>query len=219
MDTSAVLFDLDGTLVDSLPGIQFSVDCSLAECNMPPRDRELRSLIGPPIRGIFSQLLPQADEDQLSKLERAFRSSYDSGGWRKTVMHAEAVETLTRLKAAGLPLFLITNKPVGPTRQILEQFSLSDLFTDVLCRDSRTPPFRSKAEMLQQITAAHQLEPAACLYVGDTSEDYRAATEAGIPVAIVAHGYGEPGVFYPAAITVDRLTKLLTLVEVMEMSS
>ncbi len=219
MDTRAVLFDLDGTLVDSLPGIQYSVDCALAECNMPRRVREVRSLIGPPIRGILSQLLPEADEDQLTKLERTFRLSYDGGGWRKTVLQAEAVETLTRLKAAGLPLFLITNKPIGPTRQMIEEFGLADLFNDVLCRDSRTPSFRSKAEMLQQITATHKLEPAACLYVGDTLEDYRAAGEAGIPVAIVAHGYGEPGDLYPSAITLDRLTELLTLVEVMEMSS
>lgn len=219
MDTRAVLFDLDGTLVDSLPGIEFSVDCSLAECNMPPRDRELRPLIGPPIRSIFSEVVPEADEEQLSRLECAFRSSYDSSGWRKTLLRAGTVETLTKLKAAGLPLFLITNKPIGPTRRMLEEFSLSDLFTDVLCRDSRYPSFRSKAEMLQQITAAHKLEPGACLYAGDTPEDYRAAVEAGIPVAIVAHGYGEPGVLYPAAISVDSLTELLTLVEVMEMSS
>ncbi len=128
---------------------EFSVDCSLAECNMPPRDGELRSLIGPPIRTIFSQLVPQADEDQLSRLERAFRLSYDSDGWRKTVLQPGVIETLTRLKAAGLPLFLITNKPAGPSRQMLEEFGLSDLFTDVLCRDSKTPAFRSKAEMLR----------------------------------------------------------------------
>ncbi len=64
MQTRNVLFDLDGTLIDSLPGIEFSVDCALAECSLPPRRRELRPLIGPPIRAIFSQLLGRAAEDR-----------------------------------------------------------------------------------------------------------------------------------------------------------
>src|SRR5205823_5753754 len=190
MQVRAVLFDLDGTLVDSLPGIEFSVDCSLAECNGPQQHRDLRPLIGPPIRSILQQLAPDADNQQLSALEQAFRTSYDSEGWRKTVLHDGALETLTRLRMAGLGLFLVTNKPLTPTQKILDALGIAGFFTDVLCRDCKTPPFQSKQEMLQDIISAHRLSPAACIYVGDSFEDFRAASEAGLPVALVAHGYG-----------------------------
>ena len=190
MQARAVLFDLDGTLIDSLPGIEFSVDCCLAQCNAPRRQRDLRPLVGPPIRTILQELVPDADDQQLVILERAFRGSYDSDGWRKTVLHDGALETLTRLRMAGLGLFLVTNKPLDPTRKILNALGIADIFTDVLCRDCKTPPFQSKQEMLHHIVSAHRLEPEACIYVGDSMEDFRAANEAGVPVALVAHGYG-----------------------------
>ncbi len=218
MQTRTVLFDLDGTLVDSLPGIEFSVDRSLAECGLPARTRELRPLIGPPIRSIFSQLLTEPEEQRLSHLERAFRSSYDSAGWTKTVAAEQAAETLRALHGVGLQLFVVTNKPAVATRQILVRLGMWELFADVLCRDSRTPPFHSKAEMLEHVMQVHQLEASECLYVGDTSEDYRAAKEVGMPLAIVAYGYGEPDDSRSECIHLNKLTEILTLVETMEMS-
>ncbi len=220
MQARAVLFDLDGTLVDSLPGIEFSVDCALADCNAPQRNCHLRPLIGPPIRTILGQLVPEADEERLTALEAAFRASYDSAGWRKTALHDNAIETLSKLRADGFLLFLITNKPQGPTRQIVQALNLSHLFTEVLCRDSRDPSYGSKAEMLREIVARQNLESRACLYVGDTSEDSCAALEAGIPFAIVAHGYGRPDTngHEPASMNVNSLNELLNILTVMEMS-
>ncbi len=218
MQTRTVLFDLDGTLIDSLPGIEFSVDRSLAECGLPQRSLELRPLIGPPIRSIFSQLVPDADEQDLSRLEQAFRFSYDSTGWLKTVVAENALDTMRAFHNAGLQLFVVTNKPSGATRQILEWLGIWELFVDVLCRNSRTPPFESKSAMLRHLLDVHQLEPGECLYVGDTAEDYRAATEVHMPVAIVSYGYGVTNAAYPECIHLDNLRELLTIVETMEMS-
>lgn len=190
MDTRAVFFDLDGTLVDSLPGIEFSVDFCLAECGAPRRQGDLRPLIGPPIRTILQQVALDADAQQLSELEQVFRRSYNSEGWRQTVVHEGAIDTLARLRCADVPVFLVTNKPGVPTRHILNTFGMAGLFTEVLCRDDRTPPFCSKAEMLEQLLRTHRLDPADCVYVGDSLEDYRAARDAGVPVALVTHGYG-----------------------------
>jgi phosphoglycolate phosphatase len=220
MEARAVLFDLDGTLIDSLPGIEFSVDCALSACGLPPRSRGLRPLIGPPIRAILHQLVPDACDGQLSQLEQAFRSSYDADGWSKTVLHDGALPTLARLKSSGLPLFLVTNKPAAPTRLIVDNFKLASLFDEVVCRDSRTPAYDSKADMLRDVMKRHGLKPAECLYVGDTLEDHRAAQETGIQVAIIAHGYGEnlPRDATRNRVDVTCLNELLTLIEVLEMS-
>jgi len=216
MDAPVVLFDLDGTLVDSLPGIEFSVDSCLAECGAPRRARALRPLIGPPIRAILQELMPGADGQQLSLLEQAFRQSYDSGGWRKTVLHEGALETLNKLRTAGVDLFLVTNKPQLPTRQILNMFGLADLFTDMVCRDTKTPPFQSKAEMLQHVVLAHGLDPGACVYVGDSLEDFHAATQAGVPVALVAHGYGSLPSGLVGGTILHQLNDLLSMVGILE---
>ena len=188
MALEAVIFDLDGTLVDALPGIEFSVAYSFAEAKLAPRKLELGPLIGPPIRQIFAQLMPEANEQQLSKLESAFRTSYDSAGWRKTVPCENAAAALTELKRAGVQLYVATNKPALPTGQILKALGILDVFQQVLCRDSIAPGFVSKAEMLRTLIEEHKLEPAQSLYVGDTYDDYLAAQEAGIPVALVQYG-------------------------------
>lgn len=216
MDAPVVLFDLDGTLVDSLPGIEFSVDACLTECNASRRKRDLRVLIGPPIRTILQELALGADHQQLSLMEQAFRRSYDSEGWRKTVLHESAFETLNKLRTAGLRLFLVTNKPQLPTRQILNMFGLADLFTDTVCRDTRTPPFLSKAEMLQYVVSAHGLDPAACVYVGDSLEDFRAAAETGLPIALVAHGYGSLPSELAGCTVLNKLSDVLGIVGILE---
>lgn len=215
--TRAVLFDLDGTLVDSLPGIEFSVDCALANCGFPPRTRELRPLIGPPIRIIFSRLQPASDQQTLSRLESAFRQSYDSIGWSKTVLADAARETLLAFRDAELSLFVVTNKPSAASRKILEALGLLELFADVICRDSRAPAFSSKADMLRHALEMHHLQAERCLYVGDTSEDYAAAREVAMPVAIVSYGYGTPGLSHPECIDIENLAELLTILGVMEM--
>ncbi len=128
------------------------------------------------------------------------------------------MHTLRTFHSAGLRLFLVTNKPATPTRRIVDHLGIAELFSDILCRNSVTPPFSSKASMLGHLLQVHQLDPKECLYVGDTSEDYRAAREVGLPMAIVAYGYGEPNVSHPQCIHLDNLGELLTIIETMEMS-
>ncbi len=185
-----IFFDLDGTLVDSLPGIEYAVDCALRESNFVRRE-PLRSLIGPPIRDILQSVAAGATEDQLDRLEAAFRAVYDSAGWRQTALQSGAARALDVLLAGGMRLFLVTNKPLAATAKILSLLGLEDHFEDVLARNSTVPPFTSKARMLQYLLERHGLDPKQCLMVGDTTEDCAAAAEAGVAAVIMAHGYGQ----------------------------
>ena len=182
-----VVFDLDGTLVDSLPGIRWSIDAA----GIPVRRRDLKALIGPPIRQILAELSGLADGPALDRLERAFRASYDSAGWRRTVCQRGAATMLRwpRDPAECRSGWSPTSRP-RPPAGFSGNCALAGFFTETVCRDSRTPAFESKAEMLLDLLRRRGLRPAETLMVGDTLEDARAAEAAGIDCDLVSHGYG-----------------------------
>jgi phosphoglycolate phosphatase len=185
-----IIFDLDGTLVDSLPGIQWSVEAALAACGVCAGVSDLKPLIGPPIREILAAVASTNDAALMDRMEQAFRSSYDSAGWRETRWQEGALATLERLAGAGRRLWLVTNKPDRATGMILRHLAAKGYFKEVVCRDSRTPPFGSKAEMLADLLSRRELDRAETMMVGDTLEDCEAAASAGIPCALTPHGYG-----------------------------
>ena len=184
------IFDLDGTLVDSLPGIEWSVNEALRATGLPPLSRDLRALIGPPVRDILAAVSGVPDCGTLDRLERRFRLSYDTEGWRRTVCQPGVPDMLWRLLKGGVDLFVVTNKPAFATGRIVRSLKIDTFFKEVACRESRTPPFASKSELLNDLIHRRGLDRTECLMIGDTAEDYRAAESAGILCAIVAHGYG-----------------------------
>jgi len=182
------IFDLDGTLVDSLPGITGSVNAAL-----PPSARrvvDVRSLIGPPVRSILQSLAQTTCDEDLDRMERTFRQSYDSDGWRNTVAFSGARDLLLSLRTARKRIFLVTNKPAHPTARILEALALRPFFEDVLTPDSRTPRFPAKSDMLRELVTRHALRIDECLMIGDTADDAKAAAAVGMQAIFVAHGYG-----------------------------
>jgi phosphoglycolate phosphatase len=185
-----IFFDLDGTLVDSLPGIQYAVEAALRESGIHPPESDLRNLIGPPIRSILQQLAPQSTDADLDRLERSFRLAYDSAGWMKARAFDRASETLEELRQLRKEALLVTNKPLQATEKILNMLGIAGCFAGVLTRDSRTPPFESKAAMLSLLLSQRGIESRRCLMVGDALEDYEAASEVGMQTAIMLHGYG-----------------------------
>lgn len=184
MPPACICFDLDGTLVDSLPGIAFSIDAALSECGHPPRTTALRALVGPPIRSMLASVTGESDPARLDALVAAFRRSYDSHGWRKTVLYPGAIDVLASL--APRRLCLVTNKPKLATEKITGHFGIGRFFERSISRDSTNPPFASKARMLEAA-----LDGQSGILVGDTPEDLEAGAQAGIPVIIVEHGYGD----------------------------
>ena len=188
-----VIFDLDGTLVDSLPGIEWSAQEAMAACGEGPLRCGLGPMLGPPIRTILAQATGIDNEERLDALERAFRTSYDSAGWRQTACFAGTVEMLEQLSAARATLWVATNKNRMATGKILAHLKLNRFFREAACRDSREPAFSSKGEMLTDLMNRHRLSAPECLMAGDTREDATAAQAAGIECAILSHGYDGSG--------------------------
>jgi phosphoglycolate phosphatase len=185
-----VLFDLDGTIVDSLPGIEFSIREAFAACKVPLLARNLRELIGPPIRNILSRAGDVLENTQLDALEKSFRASYDAGGWRKAVCYPKADVVLRTLRERGHRLFVVSNKPRWCSLQILEREQILSCFEAVITRDSRSPHYLTKEEMIGALLS-QKVHPQDCMMVGDTIEDARAALKTGIQFVMMTHGYGD----------------------------
>jgi phosphoglycolate phosphatase len=186
----AVIFDLDGTLIESLPGIEYSVKEAFAACGIEYTDVNLRSLIGPPIRTILSQVAKTATSDVLQKLENAFRISYDSEGWQKSFCYPGTERALATIRDCGIRLFVVTNKPRHISTRILGMRAIEQIFECIITRDSRMPQYADKKEMLRTLLDSSGLDARECLFIGDTEEDGVAAAASGMQFGYVSHGYG-----------------------------
>jgi phosphoglycolate phosphatase len=204
-----VLFDLDGTLLDSIPGIAYAVKAAFHAAGLEAPAFDLRRLIGPPVRTILSRAAATNDPVLLDQLERHFRASYDSDGWRQTVCFPGTLELLQALKAHGHRLFVVSNKPRHIAATILEALGLSSYFEQLYTRDSVEPPYTSKADMLNAVLADHQLASVDCVMVGDTMEDAGASALHKISFIFMEHGYGELSLAQPVLLKLGSFSEFM----------
>jgi phosphoglycolate phosphatase len=211
-----LIFDLDGTLLDSLPGIRYSAEAAFRALGFQVGEVDLRPLIGPPIRTIFARMaergaLGRLSEEDLDRLVEAFRWSYDSEGWKMTPHYPGAADLLRKLKVPGRRLFVVSNKPHHISLRILEAEGTVGLFDEIVTRDSRTPMYQDKQEMMRYLLQKWEIEPAECLMIGDTMEDAEAASKSGLRFGLMTHGYGDVpvGSAIPVAFRIDHFSQLM----------
>jgi phosphoglycolate phosphatase len=209
-----VLFDLDGTLLDSIPGIAYSVRAAFRAAGLPERSFDLRQYIGPPIRTILSRAADTSDPVLLDELERHFRASYDTEGWRQTTCFPGTPELLDAMKASGHRLFIVSNKPRNIAVKNLEALDIATYFEQLYTRDSLEPPYASKADILRALLADHQLASADCAMVGDTMEDASASALCGIGFIFMEHGYGELPLAEPALLRLSSFSEFMPFLAV-----
>lgn len=210
---NSIIFDLDGTLIDSLPGIEFSIREAFATLNLPMHRDDLRELIGPPIRTILAKVGAIDDAQTLNKLESAFRTSYDSLGWCQTACFPGVETALRVMRARDWRLFIVTNKPETITLRILQQLRILHYFESVLTRDSHPGAVFGKHDMVRALMETDCIEPESCIMAGDTMEDARAAAKARIEFAHMTYGYGRIDEHAPVPIAhrLGRFEELLPL--------
>ena len=213
MAITQLFFDLDGTLVDSFPGIAFSASAALAQILPNRKAPDLLPFIGPPIREIFCRALQENDPEILDRLEQSFRASYNAEGWRKTRAYTGVEKVLAKVCESGRICRVLTNKPKQPTHAILRQLGLECFFDEVITPDLYLPSYSSKLAAALDAQRRHALVSGKTLVVGDSADDGAAAAACGFKFAAVMFGYGRvyEKCDFPVHFRLERFEDLLNI--------
>ena len=186
---SVVLFDLDGTLTASGPGILASVRYALTELDRPiPPPAALDTFIGPPLLDSFRDVCGM-DETQAQEAIAAYRVYYGRSGQFENSVYAGIPEALGALRAAGCVLAVATSKAEPYARSILDHFGLSQWFTDIV--GSELDGRRTlKADVIAEVLRRLDRPADSAVMIGDRSHDVLGATATGMPCLGALWGYG-----------------------------
>lgn len=193
MRLDAVLFDMDGTLLDTAPDFIAVCQAMLAERNLPAvNDQLIRDVVSGGARAMVSAtfaLSPEAPEFEALRLE--FLDRYQQACAVHTRLYDGMAELLADIEKAGLIWGVVTNKPVRFAEPIMQQLNLAERSRVLICPDHVT---RSKPDPEPLILACKTLgvDPSRVLFVGDDLRDIESGRDAGTKTAAVRYGYIHP---------------------------
>tara|TARA_B100001939_G_scaffold348193_1_gene373644 strand:- start:5096 stop:5809 length:714 start_codon:yes stop_codon:yes gene_type:complete len=190
---SAVLFDLDGTLVDSARDLTLSLNHVLRQTGRPEVSLdEVRHMVGHGARALIMKGMEKTGdvppEEEIDQLQDMFLAYYQAHMSEETVVFPGVHDALSRLKKNGIDLAICTNKSELLTHKLLEELELAPYFTAVTGGDSypfRKPDPRTLLATLEKMGQSAEK----ALMVGDSANDIEAARAAGLPVIGVSFGY------------------------------
>jgi phosphoglycolate phosphatase len=193
-----VVFDLDGTLIDTAPDLLRALDVVLAaEGVTAPPFEEMRLMVGHGARALITRAAAANDivwaDDKLDRLTENFVAVYAADIARDSRPFPNCVEALDALTAAGATLAVCTNKRTGLSVQLLQQLGLADRFAAIVGADS-VPARKPSPEHLRATVAAAGGDMRRAIMIGDGVPDVGAAKAAGAPVIGVRFGYCEEGI-------------------------
>jgi phosphoglycolate phosphatase len=184
----AVVFDLDGTLIDSAPDLRGSLNRVLAERGLPPVSTAAAgSMIGDGARVLVERAWAAHGQVAGAADLADFLADYEANATVETVLYPGIMEMLARLKGDAHPLAICTNKPLAVTRIILEKLGLQRFFPVVIGGDSTSYRKPDPRHLEAAVTA---LGGAKAVMIGDHENDMAAARGLGVPSIFVSWGYG-----------------------------
>lgn len=212
-----VAFDLDGTLVDSVPDIARAVDLMAQELDIaPPGLGQVRGWVGDGVRRLVKRALTgerngEPDTELYRRGMESFRRHYREHLADESRLYPGAREVLDDLRASGVQLACITNKSAEFTGPLLRALGIRDYFAVVLSGDSLEQRKPDPAPLLHAARSL-RIPPAQCCMVGDSVNDIRAAHAAGFRAVAVTYGYGDPAELAAAVpdVRLDSLSALPT---------
>lgn len=185
-----IIFDLDGTLIDSSGDI---IDClkrsyELAGIKINVNIDE--SYIGPPLVEMLNSITPFLSKEQIDLVVKNFRSCYDESSYNKTILYDGVQELLENLRKIGIKMFIATNKPIKPTQKIITALKI-DYFHDIVSIDSIEGCKLDKINMISYLFRKWNLTKSTTIMVSDSVSDIMVAHSYGLICVSVLNGYGK----------------------------
>jgi phosphoglycolate phosphatase len=189
----AVVFDLDGTLVDTAPDLRAHVNAVLREVGHPGLDLEsVRKMVGDGARTLLRRSLEATGGvpvgGDLEDLYRRFLASYTADPARASAVHDGVVAVLENMRTQAVRLGICTNKPQAPTEHLLRALGIDHLF-DAIVGGDVLPVRKPDPAHLDAVLDRLGATPAQAVMVGDSGHDLGAARALGIPCVLVSFGY------------------------------
>lgn len=208
-EVRALIFDLDGTLIDSKLDLALAVNATLAELGRPPLDHEtIYSYVGSGAPALIARALgSDASEQDCALGLEFFIKYYSAHKLDNTTLYPGVRETLDALK--GMPMAVLTNKPVRVSQSIIKEIGIGDFFRFIYGGNSferKKPDPMGVDTILREFGAA----PGQCMLVGDSEIDVQTARNAGTFACGVTYGFGSHLLNeYPPDLLVDNLTEII----------
>lgn len=183
----AVLFDVDGTLLHSKPGILDTFAYAFRAMGLDPQEMDLERYLGPPLRRSFGEHFSR--EADVEKAVEYYRTRYAERGMHMCSPFPGVVEMLQDLRRAGVILATATSKPTAVVTPILQEQGIAEFF-DYIGGASMDKSIDTKTAVIRSVLAQPVLQGKRVLMVGDRRDDMQGASDCGIPAAAVLYGYG-----------------------------
>jgi len=190
MPAPTILLDLDGTLIDSQPGILSSCQAALrALGHEPDQSLDISSIIGPPIEEILRLLLEPYGDDRVAEAVNAYRAAYGQNGLFDCTLYPGIAQALTEMRQAGAQLLLATSKRRNFAELILDHLEITKFFEGIYGSEA-SGVLDHKPDLVAHIVERHALTPNECVMVGDRRYDVAGAHANEIRALGVLWGYG-----------------------------
>lgn len=210
----SVIFDLDGTITDSRPGIVACLARILDERGIA-HNGPLERFVGPPVEEWTAELLPHAGDEARMEVVRDYRALYGREGWNNNSVYPGVRELLAALNEKGFPLYICTSKHEPSALRVLDHFGLAGLFTAVFA-DRPDMESHGKTDLLASLLGRQSIDRANAWMVGDRIYDFEAARANGIRSIAAAWGYGSAQEYSQAdavAVTPEQVLELVAPAE------
>jgi phosphoglycolate phosphatase len=210
-----VLIDVDGTMVNSVPDLAYSIDQMLLNLDMPVRGEDkVKNWVGNGIERLVKRALVNAldgdpDETLYQRALPLFKSHYSVNNSKRSYLYEGARQGLDYMQSRRYSLGCVTNKAAEFTHPLLDDLDISRYFEMVICGDDT---IEKKPHPMPLLTAAQQMQvdPQRSLMLGDSSNDVRAARAAGFQIICTSYGYnhGEDIRRYEPDAVIDSMAEL-----------
>ena len=186
---NSIVFDLDGTLIDSAETIILALESAFRKFQVIPVKPIDSSVIGPALDKILIELVPETSGNLIPGIFSSFREFYDDFFCVHCTVYPDVIEALEYLSLSKR-LFVVTNKRVIPTKRILAHYNLDHLFENIYCIDSITKQGRQKRDIISHLLSDNKLESSDCIYIGDTVNDLESCSAVAVDFIFAEWGYG-----------------------------